>query len=67
MAEKTTPTFAKRIVNGLIHGGLLAPILYGIGLLIAGAGGATVPANFPAILGAAGFTAPIAIEVNKGM
>ena len=67
MAEKATPTFAKRIINGLIHGGLLATILYGVGLLITGAGGAVVPANFSAVLAAAGFTAPIAIEVNKGL
>ena len=67
MAEKTVPSFAKRIINGLIHGGLLAVILYGVGLLITGAGGNVVPANFSAVLAAAGFTAPIAIEINKGM
>ena len=64
MADKV-PTFAKRLVNGVIHGGLLAIVLYGVGTLIAGAG--PVPTTFPAILAAAGFTAPIAIEINKGL
>lgn len=64
---KKDGTFAKRIINGLIHGGLLSAVLYGVGALIAGAAGAVVPTAFPAILAAAGFTAPIAIEINKGI
>lgn len=66
MAEKTRSPFVKRLVNGIVTGTVLSPILYVIGSLFTAPMGEEY-ALVPAIMAAIGFTAPIAVEVNKGI